>query len=198
MVTALIMAIPYTERPIHLVVADRQGTFFAMSIFNMQEGKLKPGDYITALSPYLRYCSLPPAALDAGKRERDRETAIERQRDSDSSLWVGADSERREGKSGYVCGGGGDKGVDTENGGSMAGCSYRCVQLATGQVLHNGRPCDLSYYERPRAVFTVNPSTTRSTSASVAALAAAQDSPGGRETCTKNNSNAHAPVRSAS
>ena len=110
MVTALIMAIPYTERPIHLVVADRQGTFFAMSIFNMQEGKLKPGDYITALSPYLRYCSLPPAVLDAGKRERDRETATERQRDSDSSLLEGAETERREGKSGYVCVWGGGEG----------------------------------------------------------------------------------------
>lgn len=64
MVTALIMAIPYTERPIHLVVADRAGTFFAMSVYNMHEGKLKPGDFITALSPYLRVCTLPASLLE--------------------------------------------------------------------------------------------------------------------------------------
>ena len=69
MVSVLIMAIPYTERPIHLVVADREGSFFAMSIYNMQEGKLKPGDMLTALSPFLRYCSLPPMVTDGGALE---------------------------------------------------------------------------------------------------------------------------------
>jgi len=64
MITVLITAIPYTERPIHLVVADREGTFFAMSIYNMQEGKLKPGDFVTALSPYLRICTVPQSLFE--------------------------------------------------------------------------------------------------------------------------------------
>jgi hypothetical protein len=64
MLTVLIVAIPYTERPIHLVVADREGTCFAMSIYNMHEGKLKPGDFITALSPYLRICTLPASVFE--------------------------------------------------------------------------------------------------------------------------------------
>jgi tetratricopeptide (TPR) repeat protein len=70
MVTVLIMAMPYTERPIHLVVADREGSFVGMSIYNMQTGKLKAGDILTALSPFLRYCSLPPMATHGASLHR--------------------------------------------------------------------------------------------------------------------------------
>ena len=153
MVTVMIMAIPYTERPIHAVVADRESNFFAMSIYNMQEGKLKPGDFISALSPYLRLCSLPSSLPES---QVDLFAATQKQQQSAQTKLGGQDgTDARNVEAG--CGE-----PVKEGGGAGRGegeCWYRCVQLSTGQVLHNGRPCDMSYYERPRAVFTVNPAS---------------------------------------
>ncbi|EKX31722.1 hypothetical protein GUITHDRAFT_122091 [Guillardia theta CCMP2712] len=114
----MIFAIPNTERPIHLVVSDRSGSFFAVSVYNMPEGKLKPGDVISALSPYMRTCSLPADALLPLPRHPQLQSEL----------------------------------VD---------CCFKCVQVSPGQLLHNGFPCDISYYERPRAVFTVSPVAVR-------------------------------------
>jgi len=44
------------------------------------------------------------------------------------------------------------------------GVSYRCVQTKPTDLLHNGRTCDASYFERPKARFTVNPTTIQTPS----------------------------------
>mmetsp|Transcript_48455 Transcript_48455/g.114406 ORF Transcript_48455/g.114406 Transcript_48455/m.114406 type:complete len:478 (+) Transcript_48455:93-1526(+) len=61
-VRGLLLATPNTDGPIRqLVVAERGGSICAVSVYNMRHAKLKPGDVVTTLAPFLRVCSLPNA-----------------------------------------------------------------------------------------------------------------------------------------
>jgi tetratricopeptide (TPR) repeat protein len=65
-VTCLVMATPKTDVPIRFVVSDRDGTFAAVSVFNMLEGKARPAP----LAPrFASRGSRPSWRLSAARRE---------------------------------------------------------------------------------------------------------------------------------